>query len=485
MNDLIEQVDKRKLLISIAKNYPLALSRLWVPHCHRWDGLGDKSKRAKGCGKPMQQKAPGVYHCPHCVITEKRTSQRAAIVNLGDVATAVFGGNRSGKTQSGAMLACATAAGKDQWWVRQWMELNNLPEYVVPNKKPATVISSSLSYGDSIAYIRPKLDQYLPVGTRRVRWNSQDRATAFLPNGGKIISLSASSGREAYQGLHCELAWLDEEHKKDLFQECLTRTIDSGTGRVLLTMTPLMGYTWPSEFIDNNIEGFTYSKITGLDNPFISSEKMVKTFANMSAESQASRLHGHFSNQSGLVYPEVDKAVHVVKPFELTDDYAIDLGVDFGVVNPFAGILTATNEKTGRVFIIGEYYATERTVIQNCKAMQAKFAKYWDRIRYVVADPEDKNGRLTMARYGIPNKPASKHIGVVNSIQIVKNFLALSADDKPRLQIFENCIEILKEFRRYRWATGAGKDKPVKRDDHGLDALRYLMIFLDRLYRRQ
>ena len=130
MNDLIEQVDKRKLLISIAKNYPLALSRLWVPHCHRWDGLGDKSKRAKGCGRPMEQKAPGVYHCPHCVITEKRTSQRAAIVNLGDVATAVFGGNRSGKTQSGAMLACAVAAGKEQWWVRQWMKLNNLPEYV-------------------------------------------------------------------------------------------------------------------------------------------------------------------------------------------------------------------------------------------------------------------------------------------------------------------------------------------------------------------
>ena len=61
MNDLIEQIDKRKLLLSIAKNYPLALSRLWVPHCHRWDGLGEKSKRKKGCGQPMNEKAPGVF----------------------------------------------------------------------------------------------------------------------------------------------------------------------------------------------------------------------------------------------------------------------------------------------------------------------------------------------------------------------------------------------------------------------------------------
>ena len=101
----------RQRLLSIATNYPLALARVWVPHCHRWDGFGVKSDRIRGCGRPMRRLSAGVYRCDHCDIEEVRTSQFEALNRLNDTPEAFLatGGNRAGKTELGAMLAIATA----------------------------------------------------------------------------------------------------------------------------------------------------------------------------------------------------------------------------------------------------------------------------------------------------------------------------------------------------------------------------------------
>ena len=66
----------------------------------------------------------------------------------------------------------------------------------------------------------------------------------------------------------------------------------------------------------------------------------------------------------------------------------------------------------------------------------------------------------------------------VKTIELVKQRLKLQADNKPRLLIFNNCKELLKEFRLYSWAKNKQKDLPKKENDHGLDALRYLVAFL-------
>ena len=51
---------------------------------------------------------------------------------------------------------------------------------------------------------------------------------------------------------------------------------------------------------------------------------------------------------------------------------------------------------------------------------------------------------------------------------------------KPKLFIFANCVEMINEFKTYRWApntTGSGeKDEPEKENDHALDELRYLIM---------
>ena len=72
----------RRQLLDVMRAYPLALSRLWVPHCHRWDGFGSKSDRVRGCGLEMRMIGMGVYRCDRCDVEEARTSQREAAIRF-------------------------------------------------------------------------------------------------------------------------------------------------------------------------------------------------------------------------------------------------------------------------------------------------------------------------------------------------------------------------------------------------------------------
>jgi phage terminase large subunit len=50
-----------------------------------------------------------------------------------------------------------------------------------------------------------------------------------------------------------------------------------------------------------------------------------------------------------------------------------------------------------------------------------------------------------------------------------------------RLRITQNCPVLISEFKKYRWSTpkrseNDAREAPVKRDDHLLDALRYVVM---------
>jgi len=306
----------------------------------------------------------------------------------------------------------------------------------------------------------------------------------LFPNGGKILSMSADAGREKFQGGAVSLVVLDEEHPQAIFDESMLRCIDN-RGRVVLTMTPLLGITWPHDiFFENPQNGYTQYAISGLDNPWISSVKLRKAIAHMSEESQRTRLFGDFTNQQGVVYPEFKRAIHVVDSFDPPAHWPRDRSIDFGVRNPFACIYFAHDEEDDVLHVYDEYYATERTTVENGRILNNRDPS--SRFRWTVADPESRDGRLTLSREcSIETRTAPKHIGVVETINWVKERLALDAEGRPHLVIHSNCKNLLREFRLYRWKGGGGKDAPQKKDDHALDAVRYQVAFLKRYLMHQ
>ena len=481
MNDLkrkkLEQaLMTRKELIEYAQEYPLALARLWAPYCHRYDGLSSSSEREKGCGKKMQHVQANIWECLNCSIKEKRTSQVQAVQYLESEATLISGGNRAGKTQLGAQLAVAIAASKSEYWVRAWMNANNIPDHLIP-ETPSSVWVAALSYKDALEYQRPKIDQYLPRNTKKIRWSSMDRGIVKLSNGGRIVSMSCDSGREAFQGSSASLIWLDEEPNEDIFDECMLRTVDT-KGKIIITATPLKGLTWLYDrFVDQNNPGFATVKISGLDNPYISSVKMRKAVAHLSEASQRARLFGDFTSQSGLVYPEFDPTIHKIKPFEIPESWEKHRAIDFGTTHPFCCLWIAVapsgyfgSDQT--LIVYRELYWKNKTTIESGRRIKqlSKDEEYL----WTCADPESRDGRLTLSKeLKIRTVPAPKHLGVLEGIGWVKEFLNINAEGYTRLMIFENCINLLKEFRQYRWDTNSKNDKPKKQYDHALDCLRY------------
>ena len=59
-----------------------------------------------------------------------------------------------------------------------------------------------------------------------------------------------------------------------------------------------------------------------------------------------------------------------------------------------------------------------------------------------------------------------------SGIQRVKALLR-AADKKSRLYIFRTCVNLIRELKSYRWGDN---DRPQKKDDHCLDALRYYVM---------
>ena len=206
---------------------------------------------------------------------------------------------------------------------------------------------------------------------------------------------------------------------------------------------------------------------------------MRKATDHLTEASQQSRLYGRFTNQTGLIYPELDKKIHIIKPFEVPKEWPRYLSIDFGVVNPFACLVIVHDSKDNTIYVVDEYFKKNQTTIYNGNEINRRFKDKYGPFEYVVCDPEDKNGRMLLTRHcGLYNKPAPKSLGVVNTINLVKERLKLQADNKPRLLIFDHCKELIKEFRLYSWKKNNQKDQPKKENDHGLDALRYLVAFL-------
>ena len=482
---LVKLLEKQTRLIDIHKKYPLAFAKLWTPHCHRWDGSGSASERERGCGKPMTLVRNNTFYCPRCDITEQRTSQRSSLLNMGREAHMIGGGNRAGKTQIGAMLSIATAAGSGEWWVQQWLKTNNLPFDLVPSQ-PSTVWCVSISFGDSIEYIRPKLDQYLPQGTKRTRWNAQDRASAELPNGGKLICLSYEMGRAKFQGSAVSMIWMDEEGRDEsVFEECLLRCVDYNA-RIVLTCTPLNGLSWLyDKFVEKTLDGFTRTQISGLDNPYISSVKLKRAVQHMSEASQRTRLFGDFTSQHGLVYDEFDPAIHVVQPFDIPADGVVMRSIDFGTRNPWCTLWIYHDVKgvfgaDDSLYVYREYYQRERTTIENGRETIRR-SQHDPKPIFTVADSASRDGRLILAReLKLPTKPSPKELGLLTMINLVKDRLMVQVDGLPRLFVFNTCPNLISEFKKYKWSKNPRDEKVVKSEDHALDSLRYAVGYMSR-----
>ncbi len=199
---------------------------------------------------------------------------------------------------------------------------------------------------------------------------------------------------------------------------------------------------------------------------------------------------GKWAAAEGMVY-EFDPAVHLLDPFVIPAEWQRIRSIDFGFTNPFVCQWWAI-DPDGRMYLYREIYKTQRIVSDH--AVQIKALSAGERIRGSVSD-HDAEDRETLHRAGISTTPAKKEVKL--GIEAVEKRLRVQADGKPRLFVLRNALverdeqlaEDVKptcteqEFDSYVYAKSvdgkANKEEPVKMYDHGLDAARYAVRFVD------
>lgn len=213
---------------------------------------------------------------------------------------------------------------------------------------------------------------------------------------------------------------------------------------------------------------------------------------------------GIWAAAEGVIFETWDDAIHLIDPFPIPDEWTRWWAVDFGFTNPFVAQFWA-EDPDGRLYLYREIYRTQRTVdehghdILRCVAEEdpdrpGRWIWRERKPRAIICD-HDAEGRVVLAsRVGIGTIPARK--GVADGIQATQERLKLAKDGKPRLFIMkgavvhrdQDLIDALRptcteeEIPGYIWEKpGAGarsqapKEVPLKENDHGCDAMRYLV----------
>ncbi len=291
-----------------------------------------------------------------------------------------------------------------------------------------------------------------------------------------------------------DIAWLEEANRftEDDFNEVLARMRGKAAPwrQVILTTNPDAPTHWIYKRLMQGGEASVYYS-SAADNPYNPPE-YIETLNGLTGVLALRLREGKWVQAEGAVYEEFDPSVHIVDWFEPPEHWRRIRSIDFGYTNPFVCQWWAIDDD-GRMYLYREIYMTNRIVEDH--ARQIKALSEGERIEATVAD-HDAEDRATLERYGIRTIPAIKDISP--GIQAVQARLRKAGDGKPRLFIMRGALverdEKLNaakkpvctedEFPAYVWPKAQDgkpvKEIPVKENDHGMDAMRYAVMYVDR-----
>ena len=395
----------------------------------------------------------------------------------------VFGGNRSGKTECGAVECIYIARGihpykknkKDTFgWVvslSQQVQRDVAQSKILRYLNPSWIVDVTMLNGkkDSLEY--GVIDQI------RIR-------NVF--GGISVIGFkTCDQGREKFQGSSLDYVWFDEEPPKEIYDECRMRVLDK-CGEIFGTMTPLKGLTYIYDEIYLNCfnsKDVWYEFMEWNDNPFLSKKEVKKLTETLSQDQLESRRYGRFKSGTGLVYPEFDENVHVIEPFSIPKEWQDNISIDPGLNNPLSAHWYAV-DFDGNVYVVAEHFEAGKDVVYHsqkikeiCKNIGWKTTRN-GRIEALIDSAANQRtlastksvSELFYEQGILVNANVNKDL--FSGIQRVKQYLNLNKKS-PRLFVFKNCVNLIRELKSYFWGSG---DTPRKVDDHSLDELRYYLM---------
>lgn len=207
----------------------------------------------------------------------------------------------------------------------------------------------------------------------------------------------------------------------------------------------------------------------------VQGKRTLEALAALTGARRARLLDGRWAQSEGVIYDEFTRDRHVLRR-DCSEFSRFIVGIDEGYTNPAVALVVGL-DGDDRAHIVEEFY--QRRVLQDdfVRTCQDLAVRYDGPSFYV--DPSAAGLIAAMRGAGLRVYDADNAVN--DGIQAVKGRLALAGDGRPRLTVDPSCVNTIAEFETYVWAQdrdGKALDKPVKENDHAMDAARYLVAAL-------
>ena len=395
----------------------------------------------------------------------------------------VFGGNRSGKTECGAVESIYMARGIHPYRKNK----KDVFGWVV---SLSTQVQRDVAQAKILSYLNPDwIEDVTMLSGKKDNLKNGVIDQLFIKNvfgGTSVIGFkSCDQGREKFQGSSLDFVWFDEEPPEDVYTECKMRVLDK-KGEIFGTMTPLKGLTFIHDEIylnKHNSDKVWYEFMEWADNPFLDEDEVKALSECMSKDELESRRYGRFKANSGLVYPEFDENLFVIEPFDVPKEWQDCISIDPGLNNPLSAHWYAVDYDKN-IYVLAEHFEAGKDVYyhsEKIKEISDKLGWHTDRSGrlYALIDSAANQKTLSSSKSvtelfydcGINVNPKVNK-DMFSGLQRVKQYFNRSKT-LPKIYVFSCCVNLIRELKSYRWKDS---DTPEKKDDHALDELRYYVM---------
>lgn len=279
------------------------------------------------------------------------------------------------------------------------------------------------------------------------------------------------------QGATLAIAYVDEATCiPEPFWKMLETRLSVPKAQLLATCNPEGPAHWlKKEYIDRpEVHDIQTWQFNLDDNPVLDEDYKKSIRASFSGVFYQRYILGQWALATGAIFDAWDHDNIFDKDYPSPSYYCA--GLDYGTINPTACHIAAVSpNQWPQIRIEDEYYfnsakygrsKTDRELANDIKAFIG-----FTPINALYVDPAAASLKLELRNLNLPVVDANND--VLFGIRAMAQYIS-----GKNLIVRKKCVNLIEQIQSYAWcpkAASQGEDKPIKREDHASDSVRYLI----------
>jgi hypothetical protein len=317
-----------------------------------------------------------------------------------------------------------------------------------------------------------------------------DMRIEFRPTG-TILEVKSAQHQDTLLGEGLKGVVMAEaaRHTSDTWEQYVRPALADELGWAIFTSTP-RGYNWfQGLWLLGQIDNPHYEswRLPAWENPIVfprgrQDPEILEIEEKVSPQFFRQEIAAEFTAFAGKIYSEFDPNFHV-RPITYNPKWTNAWALDYGWANPFA-CYDVMIDPEDNFYIWREYQKSEMTTFDHAQYLKNRENPDSWHVDWAAGDPRGPDQANTLAM--VCNVDVSSNDIASNAneswflgVEHVKRLLKIRPDGLPKIFIDPSCVDLIRQLEQLRAIEDKEGTNPRegqhKHDDHGPDAIRYLI----------